>query len=380
MGRGSRKQTSAPHPTSTHNPAIAPETGPTCYVILDDAHALPGAGAGAAEMVRAVEAACANVCVVLIAPAGWATGAYARDGCALPALPCIEFGAYRPEEAVRVLAAVGPQQRVGSGEDGAPSGPSFEAMLRSSVVPTFGRDCADLDYLAAVAAWLWPIYSAPGADGAPRSDAAAAAAVRPAVAAARRALDAGLPLPEYAVAGSGKGDGDADAAPAAPTAAAAPSHGLDLELPYTAKFLLLAAHLASINKETGDRTLFDATYRPPKRRLTAAAAARSGGATAAAAAAAVPAELATFPAERLLAIFWHITSREGGARPDQSGDVMAQVASLVSLGLLARERGGEGAHGGALDAARYSSRVPAELARRVTRNVQLDLEAYTVVN
>jgi hypothetical protein len=111
--------------------------------------------------VRAVEAACANVTVVLIAPAGWATGAYSRDGCALPPLPGIEFGAYTPEEAVRVLAATGaPTARAGGGGDDTDESllAAYAAMLRSSVLPAFGRDCTDLDFLAGVAAWLWPLY------------------------------------------------------------------------------------------------------------------------------------------------------------------------------------------------------------------------------
>lgn len=322
--------------------------------------------------MRAVEAAGANVTVILIAPTGWATGAWARDGLTLPPGVEVEFPAYAHADAVAVLARSPPTASPaaaatvpGTGDVAA----AFEAMLGACVLPTFGRDTVDLDALRHAAAWLWPLYAAPGVDGGRRSLAAAAAAARPALVAARAALDAGLPLPEVRP----RGDGDGGASMLVPADAAA--HALDLELPYTAKFLLLAAHVSSLNRETADRRLFDPTYRAPKRRATAA---RAVGAAGGPGTGAGSGELATFPAERLLAVFWHICAAEGAPSPDESADVMAQLASLVSLGLLARSRDGAGAHGGALDAARYSSRVPAELAARVARNVRVDLGAYII--
>ncbi len=63
-------------------------------------------------------------------------------------------------------------------------------------------------------------------------------------------------------AADGSGEGLAGGA-AADTAAGrrACSSGLSFELPYISKFLLLAAYIASRNKPTADRAVFDATFR-----------------------------------------------------------------------------------------------------------------------
>ena len=126
----------------------------------------------------------------------------------------------------------------------------------------------------------------------------------------------------------------------------------------------------------------------------AAAASAVGAADASSAASAASTagrEPQTFPTERLLAIFWHLCAAEasggesvadGGdcGSADQSADVMSQLASLVSLGLLSRERDGLGATaGGPLDSTRYASRVPRALAERVARNVQVDLRTYLLM-
>jgi hypothetical protein len=123
--------------------------------------------------VRAVEAAGANVTVILIAPTGWATGAWARDGLTLPPGVEVEFPAYAHADAVAVLARSPPTASPaaaatvpGTGDVAA----AFEAMLGACVLPTFGRDTVDLDALRHAAAWLWPLYAAPGVDGGRRRD------------------------------------------------------------------------------------------------------------------------------------------------------------------------------------------------------------------
>ena len=435
---------------------VAPSDSPEPrYVILDDAHELPGKGGeGAAALIRAVEATggnsrigrnCgrtkttgrANLTFIFISSTGWAAGGYERETCACPPLHEVEFPPYTPEQASTILALDAPgaeeaaaqalaAKRSGGGNNGnngnngeeeeataaSPLARQFTlylAMLRGAVLPLFGRDSVCLSDLRDAASWLWPRFSAPDPEtGLPREPARAHAAVRPLLAAARRAMDEGLPLPGTGNAGTGgawsaaAAGAAATATSAAATAAAASAAGLDLELPYQAKFLLLAAHIASHNKEVLDRRLFDPDFRAARRRgrgRGGAASAMGGGSSSAFGAdaassgsAAANREPQTFPTERLLAIFWHLCAAEssgGGAggsdgqqnddcgRADQSADVMAQLASLVSLGLLSRERDGlSTTAGGPLDSTRYASRVPRALAERVARNVQVDLRTY----
>jgi hypothetical protein len=343
----------------------------------------------------------------------------------------VEFPPYSPEQATTILAldAPGAEEAAAAaaaaaarnGGEGAdqthaadPLAKQFTlylAMLRGAVLPLFGRDSVCLADLRDAAAWLWPRFSAPDPDsGLPREPARAHAAVRPLLAAARRAMDEGLPLPGTGNAGTGgawsaaAAGAAATATSAAATAAAAAAAGLDLELPYQAKFLLLAAHIASHNRENLDRRLFDPEFRAARRRgrgrggaasamggLSASAVGAADASSAASAASAAGREPQTFPTERLLAIFWHLCAAEasggesvadGGdcGSADQSADVMSQLASLVSLGLLSRERDGLGATaGGPLDSTRYASRVPRALAERVARNVQVDLRTYLLM-
>ena len=431
---------------------MAPADSPfPSYVILDEAHELPGKGGeGAAALIRAIEATGggnesgeggeggsgkrskptgrANLTLIFVSSTGWAAGGYERETCACPPLHEVEFPPYTPEQAVTILAldAPGAEEAAalavtarnggaeGAADEAAADSPLakqfslYLAMLRGAVLPLFGRDSVCLSDLRDAAAWLWPRFSAHDPEtGLPREPARAHASVRPLLAAARRAMDEGLPLPGTGNAGTGgawsaaAAGAAATATSAAATAAAAQAAGLDLELPYQAKFLLLAAHIASHNREVLDRRLFDPEFRAARRRGCgrggAASAMGGGGGGSAAVGAAAPADASasaaagrepqTFPTERLLAIFWHLCAAEAsggggeveddGGRADQSADVMSQLASLVSLGLLSRERDGFGATaGGPLDSTRYASRVPRALAERVARNVQVDLRTY----
>ena len=118
--------------------AVAPADSPTpSYVILDDAHELPGKGGeGAAALIRAVEATGgnsengggegggsrrrrttttgrpttgrANLTLIFVSSAGWAAGGYERETCACPPLLEVEFPPYTPEQAATILALDAP--------------------------------------------------------------------------------------------------------------------------------------------------------------------------------------------------------------------------------------------------------------------------------
>jgi len=389
---------------------------PPTWAVLDDVDALsalsPSGGAAGsgvdtvASLARALEAAGAPVGLILIASPGWAAAAGGAGGAwassAGPAGPpppptAIPFPAYSPGELLTILARDGPA--AGEAIPGLPPSSDgsalYAGMVRGCILPSFGRDAVGVASLRAAAAWLWPRWLAPArhaasssGSGPPASTAAARctegalnAAARPLMRAAREALDAGRTLPT-ATAGGGGGGVHASTTATAVAAGAAAALGLDLELPYLTKFLVLAAHVAGGTPPTADRRTFDASFRGGRRRAaTARVVAARADARAAAAGGRDP---VVFSLERLLSIFWHLLAAEGdggggGAGPGapaQAGDVLTSVASLASLGLLAREGGGGGGPGSALDGGRFSSLVSDELARRVAANVQVDLRAY----
>jgi hypothetical protein len=403
--------------TAAALPAVSSLPFPPTWVVLDDVDALaalitPGsAGAagsgvdGVAAIARALEAAGAPVGLILIAPPGWAAAAGGAGGswasAAGPAGPpppptSIPFPAYAPGELLSILARDGPA--AGEPVPGLPPGADgpalFAGMVRGCVLPGFGRDDVGVAALRAAAAWLWPRWLGPAVAAAASGGAGVAArltegalnaAARPLMRAAREALDAGRPLPP-AGGGGGGGGTKAGGAPAGSTAASAGAAlgalGLDLELPYLTKFLVLASHIAGCTPPSADRRTFDAAFRGGRRRAaTARVAASRADARAAAAGGRDP---VAFSLERLLSIFWHLVAAEGGGdgrggpgAAAQAGDVLTSVSSLASLGLLAREPGGGSGPGAALEGGRYSSLVSDELARRVAANVRVDLRAYT---
>lgn len=83
-----------------------------------------------------------------------------------------------------------------------------------------------------------------------------------------------------AAAADGGGDGPVGSAAAGGTAGRrACSSGLAFELPYVSKFVLLAAYIASRNKPTADRAVFDPSFRKRGRRNAQAHDRQVGGRT-----------------------------------------------------------------------------------------------------
>ena len=153
------------------------------------------------------------------------------------------------------------------------------------------------------------------------------------------------------------------------------------------KFLLLAAYVASRNKATTDRTVFDPGFSPRGRR-------NSMGQDRAAeeAEAAFLRGAQSFPLERLLHIFYCMYEQHG---PDEGGDhtdggggtvgggrgaavqhevqrseVLMQISTLVSLKLL-RVSGGDVAAGGV-----YSCKLDDALAVAIATNLKIRLGDY----
>ncbi|EFJ41955.1 origin recognition complex subunit 5 [Volvox carteri f. nagariensis] len=278
-------------------------------------------------------------------------------GLALPLMRCLHFPAYDREQlcaalAVRLPTACGAAAAAaGSGPPAATNGnttPSPElygSFLGAYVVTPFSpltRSAADL---AAVAAWLWPIYSRPLEEGKVRMDAPAESQVRQLDVPMKqrdvirkllevyrpgmRSLTPGL-LPSATAAAP---QPTAAAGPSA--AAAAPGGGgseeadgggaLVQNLGKAAKLLLLAAYVASRNKPTLDKELFDFRKRPTARRR--AGAGRAGEAAQEAdrqAEAAKEARLKgphAFPLTRLLSIFHRLWASAPAIEDDLYGNL-----------------------------------------------------------
>ena len=163
---------------------------------------------------------------------------------------------------------------------------------------------------------------------------------------------------------------------------------LDFDIPRLTKFMLVSAHLATMNRESVDRRLFghmvegvtpgtSAIAGGPKKRSRGAMGADKQQEAAAEAAAEGP---GAFHLERLLAYFRIVTKQaydeddagsEELARELLSADVFMQISSMVALGLLTRVSGAD-----ALDSVRYRCDIGDDLARKIAANLRVNLDNY----
>jgi origin recognition complex subunit 5 len=226
-----------------------------------------------------------------------------------------------------------------------------------------------------------------GAAGPPGPSAAGAAAEPDAPAARRRrvfsgpVLHAGLAVPlSSAALALGRGEWPVE------EDAGAGAGKLDFDIPRLTKFMLVSAHLATMNRESVDRRLFGhmvegtragtAASRGSKRRRGGAAADRQQDQASTAALEGPGA----FNLERLLAYFRIVTKQaydeddagsEELARELLSADVFMQISSMVALGLLTRVSGAD-----ALDSVRYRCDIGDDLARKIAANLRVNLDNY----
>ena len=139
---------------------------------------------------------------------------------------------------------------------------------RCLAVPATVPSHAPLPCLQAAAAQLFPLYVQPLREGRQMQSRQLHARISGEV---HQRLQVLALQQQHAGAGAAAGlqpaaaaDDGGDAAAADQRTAAgrkASCCGLSFELPYVSKFLLLAAHVASRNKPTSDRAVFDPTYR-----------------------------------------------------------------------------------------------------------------------
>ncbi|GLC60462.1 hypothetical protein PLESTB_001615000 [Pleodorina starrii] len=385
-------------------------------------------------------------------------------GLSLPLMRCLHFPAYDREQlcaalAVNLPTACGaaaaassepfhsPSRPVCSGAAAlgasgtAPSPELYGSFVSAYVVTPFSpltRSAADL---AAVASWLWPVYSRPLGEGKVRLDAPVESQVRQLDGpmkqrdVVRKLLEGyrpGLRNPPPGLmmaaaggpglmlaAGSGRGAAEAATASGEGDGAGGSGGALVQNLGKAAKLLLLAAFVASRNKPTLDKELFDFHKRPAARRR--AGAGRAGEAAQEAdrqAEAAKEARLKgphAFPLTRLISIFHRLWASApaleddlygnlygsifsqgagGSSDPDlvdvdlatgfaggrtgleavwtQSAAVLSTVTGLQSMGLLAKYGGNDDP----LDQPRFTCCIDEPLALCIAGDVNLALQNY----
>jgi origin recognition complex subunit 5 len=162
------------------------------------------------------------------------------------------------------------------------------------------------------------------------------------------------------------------------------AQGLAFELPYVSKLLLLSAYIASRNKPTADRTVFDPSHSRRGRKSSQALDRRSE-----AAAEAVLRGPGPFSLERLLHIFYCLYEQHGPQGDDQvvddgqtsplveslaftlqRADVGMQLSSLVTLRLLSTSRGDM------LEGLTYRCHITEEVAYAIAANLKVQLTEY----
>lgn len=255
--------------------------------------------------------------------------------------------------------------------------PLYPQFLRLAVVALSRATNNILDLRVAVAR-LWPWYSALHREGRQASAAALASRIRGDLRRMTSELDVtGAAGPSTQPQSRAPTAADEDAGGAGVDRRAS-SRGLAFELPYVSKYLLLAAYIASRNKPSTDRVIFDPTYSRRGR--------KDGQATDRMTEGALEAGLRgphAFPLERLLHIFYCIYAQRdaeeeegagGGAaalaREVQVAEVQMQLSTLVGLRLL-------GTLGGdPLEGCSYRCNVGDDMARALADNVRLQLEDF----
>lgn len=354
-------------------PGAVGRRGP-CWLVLDRAERLAGTDLLSA-LLRVGEDAGLRVEVLLITRTGWGSGRFLRDTVGAPPPREVHFAAYAPQQLEKIVA------RRWAALHGERDAHPLRQFLHA-FVPSFCRASNNLLDLQAAVARLFPLYMQPLRDGRQLQAPSLYGRIKSEVQQCIQSLQLGAGLQQQrgqqeaaAPAAACGGDGTAGQRRAC-------SAGLAFELPYVSKFLLLAAYVASRNKPTADRAVFDPGLRRRGR--------RDAQATDRQAEAAVEARLRgphTFPLERLLHIFWAIfahhegdeegegwqgdaDNRQEARRVMQQGEVLHQVASLLSLRLL------DQCGGDALEGQLYRCNLGEDVADALAANVRLRLADY----
>ncbi|KAG2429751.1 hypothetical protein HXX76_010535 [Chlamydomonas incerta] len=439
--------------------AVCPPSAPRCSVLVLDNMEWGAHKNMLPQLLAAIKWQRASLVVVAITSTAPQDLRYGPAvGLGLPLMHCLHFPAYNRDQLAEVLAGNPPR---GFGTDAAegppgaaqpqPLPPPQSGLLRelwaqfcvTYVAANFSAVSRSAADLAAVAGWLWPIYSRPLQEGRVRAGSAVETLVRQLDVfmqqqqVVRKVLEVyrpGMRSPPpvlHALAAAAAAPGSAGSAAAGSGGDSDGGGGaLVANLGKAAKLLLLAAFVASRNKPTLDKDLFEYRTRPGGRRRGGRNGAGPGRAGEAAQEADRQAEAAkearlkgphAFPLTRLISIFHRLwasvpslgddllssslyggsvfTAGGGGggggaegsdvldvdlatgfaggrngleAVWSQSAAVLSAVTGLQGMGLLAKHGSGDDP----LDQPRFTCAIDDPLAQRLAADVSLQLNNY----
>lgn len=336
-------------------PGIAPAHKSAKYIVVDHVERI-GDSDLLAVLLKARELSGANIGVILISSVAWGSCMFDSDTLRMSRPMQLAFPAYDEDTLKKILAL------------GCPAGEDVQSYVNfiTSYMYEFVRITRGLEDLQKAMQLLYPIYMQPVRSGQVKADNSRAlfAAFTPHFKAAVANFSSGAAASSF-VAKQQKARADAR-----------PPGGLDFELPYNSKLLLLAAYIASRNRPNLDRRLFDTG--PGKRRRKNALASDRQAEFAREAQLRGP---ITFPQERLLSYFWNLLKAEAAdreaapwheraAQQQQSAEVFMLLRSLVSLRLLSQVTGDM------LDDGKYQCNIKDELAQKLAQNLRIDLNPY----
>ncbi|KAG1666572.1 hypothetical protein FOA52_000539 [Chlamydomonas sp. UWO 241] len=235
-------------------PAVCKPGDRTSLVVLDDAHWLSRGPLLRALLQARQLSGGASVAFVLVSQQAWGCGEF-ED---LPHVPAIHFGAYGQTAMVETLVRMRAEQAPGAeaADEAMGLGPSVCRAFCEHVVTTFQDMTRDLLDFVTLASAVWPAYVEPVTSGkvAPcdHSDEQLlrklyTKAFVGTLQAVHRAYEPGMRvLPPGTLGGGGGGSGSGR------------RQGEQLlELPEVTRLLVVAAYIASYNKPTLDRQIFD---------------------------------------------------------------------------------------------------------------------------
>eukprot|EP00873_Tetraselmis_striata_P040157 jgi/Tetstr1/460421/TSEL_005682.t1 len=332
-------------------PDLLTKEGDPAYLVMDNIRCLSNKDVLAPLLrLRELTGGC-NIGVILISSVGWenlCTPSLAER----PPVPVL-FRPYDEQTIIQILVREREEQAVDAG--------FYASFVRGCMSP-FIRCSRNLNLLHTVAAGLFAKYKTLTDEGShSQGDVQRMHKVmRPHIQEALDTFQGGIGISSMQV-------------PGQPLAA---SGGLEFELPYMSKFLLLAAFIASRNSLAADKRTFDTSAgRGKRRRITA----NQTDKQTEAAKEALLAGPKRFSSERLLAVLWGLLSSETegdsfcSSENVQSSDIFTQLSAVTSLRLLSKVHAEEG-----LTSCEYQCNVTESLAHKLARNLKVELNKYLV--
>lgn len=309
---------------------------------------------------RVSEVSGVDVGLILVSRFPWSSGifseTYTRGSTCMREPTSVEFPAYTDEELQRICLARGYSSKCQLYT-------KYYEQFLSLVVPAVTRMSNNILDVEAVLAKLWPVYVAPvkKAAGVNIRARMLSGTVTPLLKNIVSEMDIGMNRCHGAL----SVDGDTL------------KSKVLFAIPFMGKWILLASYIASRNKPTTDKAVFDPGYSKKRRKNAQALDRQTERALEMKLQGSHP-----FPLERMLNIFYYICEpkasmvqtpedyRDGWCKKLQHVEVTMQVTSLCALGLLTCLGADP------LTAPMYRCNVSEDLAYVIARNLKVSLNDY----